>query len=100
MTTLEEIMQIEGIVVRKIPKQTTSCYGMREKDFTRELQENETIIYTESGRPLMQTIKHNNMAGYIVTTQMNQDSTVRFNKQRDGIGQTIEAAYQDYLNKN
>ncbi len=73
--TLLEILEIEGIVVRKIPMETHTNWS----DGTTE-------------------VKQNKLGGkYIVTLKHNQDSMVRFTKGRDGIGDTVEEAWHDLV---
>lgn len=98
MTGLEDILQIEGIVIRKIPKITVSRWTYREGDENR-LKSNERIVTNEQGRKFVEIAKENSMAGYIVTFDKSQGSTVLFNKKRDGVGSTIEEAYKDLLTK-
>jgi hypothetical protein len=73
--TLNEILDIEGVVVRKIPMTTTTRWSNRDSE-----------------------VKQNTLGGkYLVTLKHNQDSTVRFHKGYYGIGQTIQGAWCDLL---
>lgn len=80
MKTLEEILKIEGIVIRLIPKVTVRVW--------RGVKGESTEITT------------NSLGGkYIIAFAGDQDSAVRFATDRNGVGDTIELAYQDYLLK-
>lgn len=93
-----DIIVIDGIVIRKIPVYSTSLYSYREGDENR-LKENETIV-ERNGRKFRQEIKLNSFGGkYLIAMQMNQMASVTFNTKYDGIGDTIESAYQNYLDK-
>ncbi len=93
-----DILAIEGIVIRKIPMQTTSLYSYREGDENR-LKDNETIV-ERNGRKLRQEIKINTLGGkYIISMSNGQGSNVMFNIKYDGVGDTVESAYADYLEK-
>jgi hypothetical protein len=73
--TIDEILNIEGIVIRKIPVKTRTNWS----DGTSE-------------------VKDNSLGGkYFVTLKHNQDSTVKFNKDRDGIGDTVQEAWRDLM---
>ena len=73
--TLNEILDIEGVVVRKIPTTTTTRWSNGDTK-----------------------VKQNALGGkYLVTLQHNQDSMVRFNKGRDGIGSTVQDAWRDLV---
>ena len=93
-----DIIAIEGIVIRKIPVHSTSLYSYREGDENR-LKENESIV-ERGNRKYRQEIKTNGLGGkYLISMKMDQYSTVIFNNKYDGVGDTIESAYADYLKK-
>ena len=98
MNTLE-ILALEGIVVRHIPMTSTSLYSYREGDETR-LKLGESIV-ERNGRKFRQAIVNNVFGGmYFITFKDDQGATVIFDKKRDGIGETIEKAYDNYISKN
>lgn len=101
MMTLDQILQIEGIVVRKIPMQTISTYriGHLKSHQLLEIPKENTI--EENGVLLQRIVKDNVYGGkYFVQINANQYSTVIFNRKTSGIGDTVEEAYSDYLSKN
>jgi len=85
MNSLEDILKLDGIVIRNIPKTTKSIYYSYDPKTNKRLKE--TIVKT------------NELAGWIITFELSQDATIRFNKKCNGVGKTIEKAYQDYLSK-
>lgn len=96
MADLATILAMEGIVIRKIPVTSTSCYTFRE----RALAENESIIES-NGRKWIQQVKTNSLGGkYLIAFKNDQGSTLHFSLKHDGIGDTIEDAYQDYCDKH
>jgi len=95
--TTEDILQIEGIVIRLIPAQTVTLCHYSEG---RKLYNGETIV-ERNGRKFAQEIKQNSLGKkYLVTRVNGQGNTVMFNTKYDGIGDTIESAYADYLKKS
>jgi hypothetical protein len=75
--TLNEILDVEGIVIRKIPKETRR-FG---KGGTKEA-------------------KDNSLGGkYLVTLKHDQNSIVRFNMGNAGIGDTVQGAWRDLMLK-
>ena len=96
--TLGEILDIEGIVIRKIPMQSVSrfkCYRKR----VWSNGDNTTYSVEECGLYNMVTETRTNTLGgkYLVTLQHNQDSMVRFNKDSNGIGNTVQEAWRDLV---
>lgn len=92
-----DIIALEGIVIRKIPFQTKSLYLYREG---MQLKENQTIIQS-GNRQMVEEIKTNALGGkYLITFERGTGSTVIFNLKYNGIGETIELAYADYIKKN
>lgn len=98
--TVEQILDIDGIVVRKIPATSTSLLTYWEnKDADRKLPDNETIVVRD-GRKYIQRVTTNALVGYAVTMKKDQYARVHFNKKYDGFGPTIVAAYDDYMKKH
>lgn len=94
-----EILTIEGIVVRHIPQTSTHLYSYKEGDENR-LKFGESIV-ERNGRKFRRVIINNVFGGmYFITFKDDQGATVIFDKKRDGIGETIENAYHNYLSKN
>ena len=93
---LAEILAMQGVVIRNIPKETRSRFGYRER---RKLRQGESIVES-NGRKYIESIKVNSLGGkFIVTFKTSQDSQVCFNIKRDGVGDSIESAYADYRAK-
>ena len=101
-----EILQIDGIIIRKIPATTTSRWSWYEGQPVRE---NERLItvqgkpnknFPDGKRQQIEKVETNSLAGYAITFCNNQDSTIRFYKESTGFGKTIEEAYFNYLTKN
>ena len=89
-----DILSLDGVVVRKIPLETVSywsSWGMT----VFKLMSNEKIVRDINGKILIQKIKKNLLAGYVVTFDKSQGSNVLFNKKTSGFGQTIVEAYKD-----
>jgi hypothetical protein len=93
----EDILGMDGIVVRNIPKTTTERWIYREG---RALRAGETIVINHLGRKVRELVKDNALAGFIVTFCRGQGSMVQFSKKTDGCGDTIQSAYKDWLKKN
>ena len=96
--TLEDILEIEGIVIRKIPVQSVSRFKCYRKHVWSN-RENKVYTVEECGLYNMVTETRTNTLGgkYLVTLQHDQDSMVRFNKGRDGIGSTVQEAWRDLV---
>ena len=98
---LEEILNIEGIVIRRIPKESVHLYNYN--DYNKRLlgRANTEKIYSESlKRDMIKEVELNSLGEkYIVTIASNQDSQVHFSLKNSGVGNTIELAYSDYLAK-
>lgn len=93
---ISEILTIEGITIRLIPMQTTSLYAFREG---KALRTGEKVI-ERNGRKFIQEVRENSLGGkYLVTKVNGQGSNVQFNLKYDGIGDSIESAYIDFLSK-
>jgi hypothetical protein len=95
--TVEEILNMEGVVIRKIPATTTSRWRTIN---TAPLPSNAKVIEKQGGMMTYEQVKENALAGYAVTFDLSQGSQVRFSKHNSGFGPTIEAAYVDFLSKN
>lgn len=94
-TNLATILAHDGIVIRKIPLTTTEILSHRE----RPLLHNEEVVEIR-GRLCIQRTKENSLGGkYFVTFKKDQYTTVQFSLRHDGLGDTIEEAYQDYFAK-
>lgn len=102
--TLGEILEIEGIVVRKIPMQSVSRWNHYNNkiDWTKVKKANTS--YQAEPHPVhpnavvVTETRTNALGGkYLVTLQHDQASMVRFNKGRDGIGDTVEEAWRDLV---
>jgi hypothetical protein len=95
--SVEDILGIDGIVVRNIPKTTTSRWTYREGQ---ALSAGETIVIDDRGRKVLEVVKDNTLAGFIITFCHGTASLVPFSRKTDGCGVTIQAAYKDYIKKN
>lgn len=92
----KDILNLDGIIIRKIPKTTVSLFGYypdKHKTIKGE-------IVTIDGRQYIKEVKENSLAGYCITFDNGQGSMVQFIKTQCGFGETIEEAYVDYINKN
>lgn len=94
-----KILELDGIVIRKIPAESTSRWSYREGDENR-LRGGETIVTDERGRKVIERVKQNALAGYVITMDWSQDTTVKFSERYSGFGPTVEEAYTDFLTKN
>ena len=93
--TLEDIVAIDGIVIRRIPYNSVSLFAYRNKNI---LPDDELVFHGESTM-IRRTTKNSLGGKYIVTKQMSQMSKVTFNIKRDGVGDTVVEAYQDMQKK-
>ena len=98
---LNDILNVEGIVIRKIPMESVSIYNYESR---KELLSRPNVVkfYSEVfKRDMIKETKFNSMGGkYLITKCNDQSSMVRFDKKTCGIGDTIEDAYNDFLKKN
>lgn len=95
---LIEIIGLEGIVIRRIPKETVFHWSTSEKELQRRKKEGAKTITNDKGRELIVEHKTFSLGGkYLVTFQFDQDKTVMFHAW--GVGDTIEEAHQDFVNK-
>ncbi|TNC80824.1 MAG: hypothetical protein C9356_11920 [Oleiphilus sp.] len=95
--TVDDILGMEGIVVRKIPATTTRRWRTID---TARLPDDAKVVERKSGTVTYEETTVNALSGYAVTFEMGQCAHVRFSKRASGFGKTIEAAYEDYLAKN
>lgn len=102
MTTLNEILNIEGIVIRKIPMETISLYNYNEYNKRLlGLPDTQLVWCPNRGKEMIKETRRNTMGGkYLIKMEKNQDGLVRFNKKTCGIGDTIEEAYKNFLSIN
>ena len=96
--SLAEILAISGIVIRNIPETYTTLCHPRHYDLEK-LKPNECLWTNDKGVTYVKTIKEREDKGYLITFSHNPSSTVHFDLKTNGIGDTIEAAYADYLLK-
>ena len=91
---MTDILTIPGAVIRHIPQTSQSLFTYREgRELRGELVEMD-------GRKFDKVIKQNSLGGkYVFTIQNDQMSQVHFNMKRDGVGDTPEGAYADYMKK-
>lgn len=83
----EDILNIEGIVIRKIPKESISYWTAKETD--------KGAMLNHRGRWVTKKVKQNSFGGkYLITMAYDQMSQVRFNLKTCGVGDTIEEAYK------
>jgi hypothetical protein len=106
---LKDILQIEGIVIRRIPKERTTYTRLWEEirghmQLLEQYRKNgaliEEKIHKNGKRYFMVTeTKPLSLGGkYLIKLESGQDCLVRFDKSYCGIGDTIEQAYNNYLN--
>lgn len=98
--TLQEILNIEGIVIRKIPKQTIHDWRIYSDNVIKAYKEKGCELYiSKDGVTIAREIKNNKLGGkYLITIETSSDKTVIFNRNYCGIGDTIEEAYEDFKN--
>ena len=97
MNRLQEILSIEGIVVRHIPKRSKLLWGFRDGD-ERSLKDGEELVVIK-GRKFVKETRQNELAGYAITLDETQGTIVKFYKHTAGFGPTIEDAYDDFCTK-
>ena len=95
-----DILKIEGVVVRLIPKVSESLYRWTPK---RPIKPSDSfeVMHTNRGPvKMVREITTNKLGGkYLITFKTDQFSTVQFNSKYDGMGDTIELAFEDALSK-
>lgn len=98
MSSVEDILKMEGIIIRLIPVISTSLYAYKGKDH--KLKENQEMVATSHKRKMIKENRVNTLGGkYLVTFKNDQHSTIVFSTKRDGVGDTIEEALLDYERK-
>ena len=98
MTDLD-ILKLEGVVVRLIPSKSISLLSYKEGDEER-LRDGQDVV-VRNGRRFVRETRSNSLGGkYLLTFRNDQCATVIFANKYDGIGDSIEEAYADYLKKN
>lgn len=101
---LNEILDIPGIVIRKIPFDREYRYSSTEKrvkEWKAQGGKTEIVKYGKTEREIMiehKTFSHGGK--YLITFAFSQDSSVRFDFKTCGVGNTIEEAYADFHNKS
>lgn len=96
--TIKDILNIEGIVIRLIPKVSISMYSYNEHNKKLLSRDNTTLAYSDyHKRDMIKETRVNSLGGkYLVTMEYGQGSTVMFNKRTCGVGDTLEEAYEAY----
>lgn len=96
-----DILKLDNIVIRKIERVTVSRWRSTEKMHERHKAAGGEYVTDEKGREYMVDRKTNAMGGkYLLRFESGTGSQVHFNIKTDGVGDTIEAAYTDYLKKS
>lgn len=90
------VLDIDGIVIRKIAPTRTAFY----RDCGQPLLPHQTRV-ERNGHPFIESVEANSLGGkYLVMVESGQGATIMFSLKHDGIGDTPEAAYADYLEKS
>lgn len=99
---LNDILNMEGIIIRKIPQFTVSTYSYIEQNMVLLKNPKAEVFFSEKYKRDMIRITEKNTQGgkFIITFAMNQMSQVRFDIKKCGLGETIIDAYNNYLYKN
>jgi len=111
--TLEQILNSDGIVIRKVPEYTEIVQRilpdneekhLSMKHFIGEGAKREELVYeyhrNEQGVLIATSKRKNIYAGYLITFQFNQNAHVHFYKKTMGHGKTIVEAYNNYIKKS
>ena len=95
---MDNILNIEGIVIRLIPKETVKIYSYNEYNKKLLKRSNTKIFYSNYHKKnMIKETKINSLGGnYIITTAYHQDTKVSFCLKYCGIGSTVKLAYLDY----
>ena len=108
MMNTEDILELDGIVIRKVPTTTTYKWHCKEGDenktwYRGEGKNRKKINYTysrnEKGELIKTEVRKNSYAGYLITFNFTSGQQVQFCKKTFGHGKTIPEAYQNYLDK-
>ena len=93
---LEDILSLDGIVIRHIPKTSKARYVYKD-----ELKEKypDSVVINDGLNTWIDVTVHNKFHGYLITFYKGTAARVTFSLKHDGHGQTIEEAYLDYLAK-
>ena len=98
--TLSDILDMPGIVIRKIPVDRTYHYLTSARGIASHKARGGGTFINEKGREVLIEHKTFSMGGkYLITFEFSQDSTVRFSLKHSGVGNTIEEAYADFHKK-
>lgn len=100
---LADILALEGVVIRKIERVTVNHWLTSAAALARHKANGAEIVTNEKGRELIKETKTNSLGGkYLLTIVRGQGSLApwAFDLKHCGVGDTIEAAYEDYKRKN
>lgn len=99
--TTKDILNIEGIVIRKIPFKTVHRWRIHNPNVLEAYRKNGAKIYkSDDGVDIAEETKINKLGGkYIITLKNSTDRTVIFDLDFCGVGETIEDAYYDFIKK-
>jgi len=96
--TLEQLLQVPGIVLRQVPLTSSSLYAAKPEDLTRELGDNESLEsfeFAKGERKFLRVVKPNSLGGkWLVTVKSDQYSTVNFSQ--CGVDTCPIKAYNNY----
>lgn len=96
--TIKDILNMGGIVIRLIPKESISMYSYNDHNKKLLNRPNTVLIYSDyHKRDMIKETRVNSLGGkYLVTMEYGQGRTVMFNKRTCGVGDTVEEAYEAY----
>lgn len=99
---LQEILNLEGIVIRKIPAVTVQKWRIYNPQTLEAYREKGAKIYkAPDGVDVAEETKVNVLGKkYLVTFSNDTDQNVIFNVKFCGVGETIEEAYNDFVEKH
>ena len=105
---VKDILEFDGIVIRKIPNTVTSrwrVYPKKDGEF-RTLKDNERFVTEAEPHPksgavhrVVEEVRTNNLKKYMIEFEQSTGSITRFSKKSSGTGDTIQEAYEDLLKK-
>lgn len=98
---LQEILNLEGIVIRKIPAVTVRKWRIYNPQVLESYRKKGAKIYkAPDGVDIAELTKKNTIGGkYLVTFSHTTDPNVIFNVKFCGVGETVEQAYNDFIEK-
>lgn len=98
---LQEILNLEGIVIRKIPAFTVRKWRIYNPDVLKLYKKKGAKIYKDpDGVGIAELTRINAFGGkYLVTISQNTGPNVIFNIKFCGVGETIDQAYNDFIEK-